>query len=130
MCGHWLISQNPISCNDRFPAAVGSAFYIGYRLIEGDRSSSQLFGSMSARAGELTSRRNAVSAPLLVICVLLLVTRNRLYQEENVLKATITAAFAAIVAAAAPGAYAQTSTMPATHAALTSYDSVGRGARQ
>ena len=34
--------------------------------------------------------------------------------------ATMTAVFAAIVAAAAPGAYAQTSTMPATHAALTS----------
>ena len=30
-------------------------------------------------------------------------------------KATITAVFAAIVAAAAPGAYAQTSTTPATH---------------
>ena len=36
-------------------------------------------------------------------------------------KATMTAAFAAIVAAAAPGAYAQTSTMPATHTAVTSH---------
>ena len=35
-------------------------------------------------------------------------------------KTTMTAVFAAIVAVAAPGAYAQTSTMPATHAALTS----------
>jgi sporulation protein YlmC with PRC-barrel domain len=33
----------------------------------------------------------------------------------------MTAAFAAIVAAAAPGAYAQTSTMPATHTAVTSH---------
>jgi sporulation protein YlmC with PRC-barrel domain len=45
-----------------------------------------------------------------------------LYQEENVSKATMTAVFAAVVAAAAPGAYAQTSTMPPpTHAALTSH---------
>jgi sporulation protein YlmC with PRC-barrel domain len=36
-------------------------------------------------------------------------------------KATMTAVFAAMVATAAPGAYAQTSTMPATHAALTSH---------
>ena len=36
-------------------------------------------------------------------------------------KATMTAVFAAIVSAAAPGAYAQTSTMPATHAAVTSH---------
>jgi sporulation protein YlmC with PRC-barrel domain len=33
----------------------------------------------------------------------------------------MTAAFAAIVAAAAPGAYAQTSTMPPTHTAVTSH---------
>ena len=44
-----------------------------------------------------------------------------LNQEENVLKATTTAMFAAIVAAAAPGAYAQTSAMPATRAAVTSH---------
>ena len=37
------------------------------------------------------------------------------------LKATTTAMFAAIVAAAAPGAYAQTSAMPATRAAVTSH---------
>ena len=36
-------------------------------------------------------------------------------------KATMTAVFAAIVAAAAPGAFAQTSTMPATHTAVTSH---------
>jgi sporulation protein YlmC with PRC-barrel domain len=44
-----------------------------------------------------------------------------LYQEENMSNATRTAIFAAIIAAAAPGAYAQTSTMPATHAAVTSH---------
>jgi sporulation protein YlmC with PRC-barrel domain len=33
----------------------------------------------------------------------------------------MTAVFAAIVAAAAPGAFAQTSTMPATHTAVTSH---------
>jgi len=38
-------------------------------------------------------------------------------QEENVSKTTMSAVFAAIVAAAAPGAYAQTNTMPATRAA-------------
>ena len=36
-------------------------------------------------------------------------------------KATMTAVFAAIVAAAAPGAFAQTSTMPATHTAVTNH---------
>ena len=36
-------------------------------------------------------------------------------------KATLTAVFAAIVAAAAPGAFAQTSTMPATHTAVTNH---------
>jgi sporulation protein YlmC with PRC-barrel domain len=46
---------------------------------------------------------------------------SELYQEENVSKATLTAVFAAIVSTAAPGAYAQTSTMPATHAAVTSH---------
>ena len=35
--------------------------------------------------------------------------------------ATRTAIFAAIIAAAAPSAYAQTSTVPATHAAITSH---------
>ena len=35
--------------------------------------------------------------------------------------ATMTAVFAAIVAAAAPGAYAQTSTMPATRTAVTNH---------
>jgi sporulation protein YlmC with PRC-barrel domain len=44
-----------------------------------------------------------------------------LYQEENVSNATRTAIFAAIIAAAAPGAYAQTSATPATHAAVTSH---------
>jgi sporulation protein YlmC with PRC-barrel domain len=44
-----------------------------------------------------------------------------LYQEENVSKLTKTAMFAAIIAAAAPGAYAQTSATPATHAAVTSH---------
>jgi sporulation protein YlmC with PRC-barrel domain len=44
-----------------------------------------------------------------------------LYQEENVSNATRTAIFAAIIAAAAPGAYAQTSAKPATHAAVTSH---------
>ena len=42
-----------------------------------------------------------------------------LYQEENVSNATRTAIFAAIIAAAAPGA--QTSATPATHAAVTSH---------
>ena len=42
-------------------------------------------------------------------------------QEENVSKTTMSAVFAAIVAAAAPGAYAQTNTMPATRAAVTSH---------
>jgi len=46
---------------------------------------------------------------------------SELTQEENVSKATMTAVFAAIVAAAAPGAYAQTNTMPATRAAVTSH---------
>jgi sporulation protein YlmC with PRC-barrel domain len=36
-------------------------------------------------------------------------------------KAAMTAVFAAIVAATAPGAFAQTSTMPATHTAVTSH---------
>jgi sporulation protein YlmC with PRC-barrel domain len=44
-----------------------------------------------------------------------------LYQEETVSNATRTAIFAAIIAAAAPGAYAQTSTMPATRTAVTSH---------
>jgi sporulation protein YlmC with PRC-barrel domain len=42
-------------------------------------------------------------------------------QEENVSNTTRTAIFAAIVAAAAPGAYAQTRAMPETHAAVTSH---------
>ena len=46
---------------------------------------------------------------------------SQLYQEENVSKATMTAVFAATVAAAAPGAFAQTSTMPAAHTAVTSH---------
>jgi sporulation protein YlmC with PRC-barrel domain len=46
---------------------------------------------------------------------------SELYQEENVSKLTKTAMFAAIIAAAAPGAYAQTSAMPATHPAVTSH---------
>ena len=46
---------------------------------------------------------------------------SELTQEENVSKATMTAVFAAIVAAAAPGAYAQTNTMSPTHAAVTSH---------
>jgi sporulation protein YlmC with PRC-barrel domain len=44
-----------------------------------------------------------------------------LNQEENMSNAARTAMFAAIIAAAAPGAYAQTSTMPAMHAAVTSH---------
>jgi sporulation protein YlmC with PRC-barrel domain len=44
-----------------------------------------------------------------------------LYQEENVSNATRTAIFAAIIAAAASGAYAQTSATPAAHAALTNH---------
>ena len=74
---------------------------------------------MSARAVELRSRRNFGLTPTVGdMCPI--VGDTGLYQEENVSKATMTAAFAAIIAAAAPGAYAQTSTMPATHAALTS----------
>ena len=46
---------------------------------------------------------------------------SELTQEENVSKATMTAVFAAIVAAAAQGTYAQTNTMSATHAAVTSH---------
>jgi sporulation protein YlmC with PRC-barrel domain len=46
---------------------------------------------------------------------------SELYQEENVSKLTKTAVFAAIIAAAAPGAYAQTSATPATHPAVTSH---------
>jgi len=42
-------------------------------------------------------------------------------QEKNMSKATMAAVFAAIVSAAAPAAYAQTSTTPATHAAVTSH---------
>jgi sporulation protein YlmC with PRC-barrel domain len=41
--------------------------------------------------------------------------------EENVSKATVTALFAALVAATAPGAFAQTSTVPATHTTATSH---------
>jgi sporulation protein YlmC with PRC-barrel domain len=44
-----------------------------------------------------------------------------LYQEENVSKLNKTAMFAAIIAAAAPGAYAQTNATPATHPAVTSH---------
>jgi sporulation protein YlmC with PRC-barrel domain len=44
-----------------------------------------------------------------------------LNQEENMSNATRTAIFAAIIAAAAPGAYAQTRAVPETHAALTSH---------
>jgi sporulation protein YlmC with PRC-barrel domain len=44
-----------------------------------------------------------------------------LNQEENVSNSTRTAIFAAIIAAAAPGAYAQTSTIPATRTAVTSH---------
>jgi sporulation protein YlmC with PRC-barrel domain len=44
-----------------------------------------------------------------------------LNQEENMSNATRTAIFAAIIAAAAPGAYAQTRTVPETHVALTSH---------
>ena len=36
-------------------------------------------------------------------------------------RATLTAVFAALVAAAAPAAYAQTSTLPATHTAVTNH---------
>jgi sporulation protein YlmC with PRC-barrel domain len=46
---------------------------------------------------------------------------SNLYREENVSNATRTAIFAAIIAAAPPGAYAQTSATPATHAAVTSH---------
>jgi sporulation protein YlmC with PRC-barrel domain len=45
---------------------------------------------------------------------------SQLYQEENMSKATMTAVFAAIVAAAASSAFAQNSTMPAAHTAVTS----------
>jgi len=44
-----------------------------------------------------------------------------LNQEETMSNTTRTAMFAAIIAAAAPGAYAQTSTMPAARAAVTSH---------
>jgi sporulation protein YlmC with PRC-barrel domain len=44
-----------------------------------------------------------------------------LYQEENMSNAAKTAIFAAIIAAAAPGAYAQTSTMPMARTAVTSH---------
>jgi sporulation protein YlmC with PRC-barrel domain len=44
-----------------------------------------------------------------------------LKQEENMSNATRTAIFAAIIAAAAPGAYAQTNTMPAARIAVTSH---------
>ena len=44
---------------------------------------------------------------------------SNLYQEENVSNATRTAIFAAIIAAAAPGAYAQTGTTPDTHATMS-----------
>jgi sporulation protein YlmC with PRC-barrel domain len=44
-----------------------------------------------------------------------------LNQEENVSNATRTAIFASIIAAAAPGAYAQISTMPAARTAVTSH---------
>jgi sporulation protein YlmC with PRC-barrel domain len=46
---------------------------------------------------------------------------SELNQEENMSNATRTAMFAAIIAAAAPSAYAQMSTTPATHAAVTSH---------
>jgi sporulation protein YlmC with PRC-barrel domain len=44
-----------------------------------------------------------------------------LNQEENMSNATRTAIFAAIIAAAAPDAYAQTRAVPETHAAVTSH---------
>jgi sporulation protein YlmC with PRC-barrel domain len=44
-----------------------------------------------------------------------------LNQEENMSNATRTAIFAAIIAAAAPGAYAQTRAVPETHVAVTSH---------
>src|SRR5271156_654421 len=43
------------------------------------------------------------------------------YQEDNVSNATRTAIFAAIVTAATPGAYAQTSAVPAARAAVTTH---------
>jgi sporulation protein YlmC with PRC-barrel domain len=46
---------------------------------------------------------------------------SELDQEEDVMRATRTAVFAAIVAAAAPAAFAQTSPLPERHAALTSH---------
>jgi sporulation protein YlmC with PRC-barrel domain len=46
---------------------------------------------------------------------------SQLYQEENVSRATMTAVFAALVAAAAPAAYAQISTLPATHTAVMNH---------
>jgi sporulation protein YlmC with PRC-barrel domain len=46
---------------------------------------------------------------------------SQLCQEENVSKGTKTTVFAAIIAAVAPAAFAQTSTMPPTHAALTTH---------
>ena len=44
---------------------------------------------------------------------------SQLYLEENVSKAAMTAVFAAIVAAAAPGAYAQTPALPETSTATS-----------
>jgi sporulation protein YlmC with PRC-barrel domain len=44
-----------------------------------------------------------------------------LNQEENMSNATRTAIFAAVIAAAAPGAYAQTRAVPETHVAVTSH---------
>jgi sporulation protein YlmC with PRC-barrel domain len=44
-----------------------------------------------------------------------------LNQEETMSNTTRTAIFAAIIAAAAPGAYAQTRAMPDTHPAVTSH---------
>jgi len=46
---------------------------------------------------------------------------SELTQEENVSKATRTVMFAAIVAAVSPAAFGQTSTLPVTHAAVTSH---------
>jgi sporulation protein YlmC with PRC-barrel domain len=44
-----------------------------------------------------------------------------LNQEENMSNVTRTAIFTAIIAAAAPGAYAQTRAVPETHVAVTSH---------
>jgi sporulation protein YlmC with PRC-barrel domain len=46
---------------------------------------------------------------------------SELYHEETMSNVTRTAIFAAIIAAAAPGAYAQTRATPETHAAVTSH---------